>query len=144
MIREPILFRPFFSLLLLLSFSPFCTYEPTSQIHPRGLALAGPFFCCQVRGLVRRLRTLFREALTSHLPSLSPFRYKNAGRQSQPCPDCFYLPVFHMLPYRAAFCFILLSDPQCPENLCLPGRAKRKLSPQPPLPGPEPPRKPGG
>ena len=35
MIREPILFRPFFSLLLLLSFSPFCTYEPTSQIHPR-------------------------------------------------------------------------------------------------------------
>ena len=34
MIREPILFRPFFSLLLLLSFSPFCTYEPTSQIHP--------------------------------------------------------------------------------------------------------------
>ena len=37
MIREPILFRPFFSLLLLLSFSPFCTYEPTSQIHPRKL-----------------------------------------------------------------------------------------------------------
>ena len=35
MIRERILFRPFFSLLLLLSFSPFCTYEPTSQIHPR-------------------------------------------------------------------------------------------------------------
>ena len=35
MIREPILFRPFFSLLLLLLFSPFCTYEPTSQIHPR-------------------------------------------------------------------------------------------------------------
>ena len=34
MIRELILFRPFFSLLLLLSFSPFCTYEPTSQIHP--------------------------------------------------------------------------------------------------------------
>ena len=34
MIREPILFRPFFSLLLLLLFSPFCTYEPTSQIHP--------------------------------------------------------------------------------------------------------------
>ena len=34
MIREPILFRPFFSLLLLLSFSPFCTYEPTSQKHP--------------------------------------------------------------------------------------------------------------
>ena len=35
MIREPILFRPFFSLLLLLLFSPFCTYEPTSQIHPK-------------------------------------------------------------------------------------------------------------
>ena len=35
MIRELILFRPFFSLLLLLSFSPFCTYKPTSQIHPR-------------------------------------------------------------------------------------------------------------
>ncbi len=35
MIRERILFRLFFSLLLLLSFSPFCTYEPTSQIHPR-------------------------------------------------------------------------------------------------------------
>ena len=35
MIRERILFRPFFSLLLLLSFSPFCTYEPTSQIHPK-------------------------------------------------------------------------------------------------------------
>ena len=35
MIRELILFRPFFSVLLLLSFSPFCTYEPTSQIHPR-------------------------------------------------------------------------------------------------------------
>ena len=35
MIRELILFRPFFSLLLLLSFSPFCTYEPTSQIHPK-------------------------------------------------------------------------------------------------------------
>src|SRR5699024_6487356 len=34
MIRERILFRPFFSLLLLLSFSPFCTYEPTSQTHP--------------------------------------------------------------------------------------------------------------
>ena len=34
MIRELILFRPFFSLLLPLSFSPFCTYEPTSQIHP--------------------------------------------------------------------------------------------------------------
>ena len=34
MIRELILFRPFFSLLLLLSFSPFCTYEPTFQIHP--------------------------------------------------------------------------------------------------------------
>ena len=34
MIRERILFRLFFSLLLLLSFSPFCTYEPTSQIHP--------------------------------------------------------------------------------------------------------------
>ena len=34
MIREPILFRLFFSLLLLLSFFPFCTYEPTSQIHP--------------------------------------------------------------------------------------------------------------
>src|SRR5699024_9214664 len=32
---ERILFRLFFSLLLLLSFSPFCTYEPTSQIHPR-------------------------------------------------------------------------------------------------------------
>ena len=37
MIREPILFRPFFSLLLLLSFSPFCTYEPTSQIHPNDI-----------------------------------------------------------------------------------------------------------
>ncbi len=36
MIRERILFRLFFSLLLLLSFSPFCTYEPTSQIHPNG------------------------------------------------------------------------------------------------------------
>src|SRR5699024_9744406 len=35
MIREPILFRPFFSLLLPLSFSPFCTYEPTFRIHPR-------------------------------------------------------------------------------------------------------------
>ena len=35
MIRERILFRLFFSLLLLLSFSPFCTYEPTSQIHPK-------------------------------------------------------------------------------------------------------------
>ena len=34
MIRERILFRLFFSLLLLLSFSPFCTYEPASQIHP--------------------------------------------------------------------------------------------------------------
>ena len=34
MIRERILFRLFFSLLLLLSFSPFCTYEPTFQIHP--------------------------------------------------------------------------------------------------------------
>src|SRR5699024_11124898 len=34
MIRELILFRPFFSLLLLPSFSPFCTYEPTFQIHP--------------------------------------------------------------------------------------------------------------
>ena len=41
MIREPILFRPFFSLLLLLSFSPFCTYEPTSQIHPNGVVLVG-------------------------------------------------------------------------------------------------------
>ena len=38
MIRERILFRLFFSLLLLLSFSPFCIYEPTSQIHPSGLA----------------------------------------------------------------------------------------------------------
>ena len=37
MIRERILFRLFFSLLLLLSFSPFCTYEPTSQIHPNKL-----------------------------------------------------------------------------------------------------------
>ena len=37
MIRERILFRLFFSLLLLLSFSPFCTYEPTSQIHPNNL-----------------------------------------------------------------------------------------------------------
>ena len=35
MIRERILFRLFFSLLLLLSFSPFCTYEPTFQIHPK-------------------------------------------------------------------------------------------------------------
>ena len=35
MIKELILFRLFFSLLLLLSFSPFCTYEPTSQIHPK-------------------------------------------------------------------------------------------------------------
>ena len=35
MIRERILFRLFFSLLLLLSFFPFCTYEPTSQIHPK-------------------------------------------------------------------------------------------------------------
>ena len=34
MIRELILFRPFFSLLLLLSFSPFCTYELTFRIHP--------------------------------------------------------------------------------------------------------------
>ena len=34
MIRERILFRLFFSLLLLLSFSPFCTYEPTFRIHP--------------------------------------------------------------------------------------------------------------
>ena len=34
MIRERILFRLFFSLLLLLSFSPFCTYELTFQIHP--------------------------------------------------------------------------------------------------------------
>ena len=34
MIRERILFRLFFSLLLLLSFSPFRTYEPTFQIHP--------------------------------------------------------------------------------------------------------------
>ena len=33
MIRE-ILFRLFFSSLLPLSFSPFCTYEPTFQIHP--------------------------------------------------------------------------------------------------------------
>ena len=38
MIRERILFRLFFSLLLLLSFSPFCTYEPTSQIHPKAEA----------------------------------------------------------------------------------------------------------
>src|SRR5699024_3042092 len=37
MIRERILFRLFFSLLLLLSFSPFCTYEPTFQIHPNGI-----------------------------------------------------------------------------------------------------------
>ena len=36
MIRELILFRPSFSLLLLLSFSPFCTYKPTFQIHPSG------------------------------------------------------------------------------------------------------------
>ena len=36
MIRERILLRLFFSLLLLLSFSPFCTYEPTFQIPPRG------------------------------------------------------------------------------------------------------------
>ena len=35
MIRERILFRLFFSLLLLLSFFPFCTYEPTFQIHPK-------------------------------------------------------------------------------------------------------------
>ena len=35
MIRERILFRLFFSLLLLLSFSPFCTYESTFQIHPK-------------------------------------------------------------------------------------------------------------
>ena len=35
MIRELILFRPFFSLLLPLSFSPFCTYEPTFRIHSR-------------------------------------------------------------------------------------------------------------
>ena len=41
MIRERILFRLFFSLLLLLSFSPFCTYEPTSQIHPRDPGQAG-------------------------------------------------------------------------------------------------------
>ena len=34
MIRERILFRLFFSLLPLLSFSPFCTYEPTFQIPP--------------------------------------------------------------------------------------------------------------
>src|SRR5699024_5660837 len=34
MIRERILFRLFFSLLLPLSFSPFCTYESTFQIHP--------------------------------------------------------------------------------------------------------------
>ncbi len=40
MIRERILFRLFFSLLLLLSFSPFCTYEPTSQIHPSSLQAA--------------------------------------------------------------------------------------------------------
>ena len=42
MIRELILFRPFFSLLLLLSFSPFCTYEPTFQIHPSSLARGDP------------------------------------------------------------------------------------------------------
>ena len=41
MIREPILFRPFFSLLLLLLFSPFCTYEPTSQIHPSNEKFTG-------------------------------------------------------------------------------------------------------
>ena len=70
-----------------------------------------------------------------------PSGTKNAGRQSQSLPNCFCLPVFHMLPYQAAFCFILLSDPQCPENLCLLGR---ELSPLPPLPGPEPRQKPGG
>src|SRR5699024_5027431 len=37
MIRERILFRLFFSLLPLLSFSPFCTYEPTFQIPPNTL-----------------------------------------------------------------------------------------------------------
>ena len=37
MIKERILFRLFFSLLLLLSFSPFCTYELTFQIHPNAI-----------------------------------------------------------------------------------------------------------
>ena len=39
MIRERILFRLFFSLLLPLSFSPFCTYESTFQIHPKTLGV---------------------------------------------------------------------------------------------------------
>ena len=47
-------------------------------------------------------------------------------------------------PSGQHFVFILLSGPQCPENPCLPGRAKRELSPQPPLPRPEPRRRPGG
>ena len=41
MIRERILFRLFFSLLPLLSFSPFCTYEPTFQIPPNGKVAEG-------------------------------------------------------------------------------------------------------
>src|SRR5699024_6968298 len=48
MIRELILFMPFFSLLLLLSFSPFCTYEPTFQIHPRQ-----PFLLLAPAGVVQ-------------------------------------------------------------------------------------------
>ena len=43
MIRERILFRLFFSLLLPLSFSPFCTYESTFQIHPNDKK--GIIFC---------------------------------------------------------------------------------------------------
>ena len=35
MIKELILSRLFFSLLLLLSSSPFCTYKLTFQMHPK-------------------------------------------------------------------------------------------------------------
>ena len=53
MIREPILFRPFFSLLLLLLFSPFCTYEPTSQIHPRlGWLVTEDLHCREGRSIM--------------------------------------------------------------------------------------------
>ena len=60
-----------FSLLLLLSFSPFCTYEPTSQIHPNTLTPDGRLSAKDIVGNKKKL-TWWQDKFWEHMVQKYP------------------------------------------------------------------------
>ena len=71
-------------MLLLLSFSPFCTYEPTSQIHPKNQKSYTPEFKQQIVDLYNAGGTSYpqlereygvnRSTLSNWVKQLSPIK----------------------------------------------------------------------